>query len=167
MFFRITIILCFLWLIEYIGIQMFNKLIFRIGIPIFRENILLTMPGKLMRKNYIYKHTEGKFKFINNSECLFTSKFHFLSLYQINTYFPFMSIVKWNANFAVIISKIPLFATILILSVIGICVYLSINNISNVVFLIIFILLHGFCFFIERLRLRKKIKELESIISTT
>jgi hypothetical protein len=101
----------FLGLAELLGMQLFVRLVYMVGIKAYSRSSDLQRPSVKHVTEGIFKMDEGKFKFISSDECLFTSKVHFFE-FRYRTPFPFKGRVVWTANGAEICGRLPIGTTL-------------------------------------------------------
>jgi hypothetical protein len=110
---------------------------------------------------------EGKFKFISKSECIFTSRFHFLSFFRFESILPTKNICTVKNGKYEVVSKLPLGMPLFIFYML---VLYFLNYVTepaidiNALFPVIFILVIVATYFIEHHRLGVMKKELREIV---
>lgn len=159
------------WLLgalELIGAQSFWKIFYKIGIPVFKQTLIINTLQLSMNPNKVFRKKEGKFKFDNNNKIYFTSQM-FLFNFRIHTPLPFKAIATIRDNEHVDIkAKVPLGLSLFFLS--WLCGW-TIGSIlmSNLIFFLIGFGLVGVMIFVsyplEKKRMLTMVNELQEIIT--
>jgi hypothetical protein len=161
--------LAFLAVAETLGIELFWRFLYLIGIKVYDEVIDLPSPSPQINLSTVIKMEEGKFKFISLREVLFTSRIHPFKFFRISTPLPFKIRVSWKNNQARISARLPIGSTLFLLAVIAFWTYGSIQAGASFFDLFGFLFIFGlivFSFSVEKKRMKEMIAELILILKT-
>ncbi len=157
----------FLGIAEFIGMQLFISSIYSVGIKLYSQVSDIPQPIEINNEKIIME--EGKFKFVSNNECLFTSRIFFFKFFRLSTPFPFKGRVVWSGSRATITGRIPLGTTLFFLSCIAgwtACAFYCKTATYFLIGLLFWGALLGISLPTEKKRMEQMVDELKLIFTT-
>jgi hypothetical protein len=167
----------FLAVIESIGVWRFNGLVFRTGLAVLNDQRILPNPNGRFPGGETVDTANGKFLFVTPAECFFRHKSRLFSL-QIHTPFPLKGTISWSGDQVRIRGRAPLssfliFGTWLVGWVAGSLTMIVSGREgaeAGISLLVIGVAVVGgmvaVSLPIEKRRLRKLVRELESLVAS-
>jgi hypothetical protein len=103
----IGILFIYFAIFEFVAVRRFKYSFFGFGKLVYVESGDIPLPVEVIYLQQVIKTENGKFKFVNEKECLFFEKLK-LWPFRFPTFFPLKGKIRWRNGIAEIEGRIPL-----------------------------------------------------------